>query len=123
MLAAVATGLFFVFGAWLVRPRPLADERRTRGQVATCEHGWSYGDRGWRYTVDFRDVAGTTHRFAPSLNGGRRKEVGSPVEVAYAAADPAGTARRTDGFDGTFHLWLGGVGVALALLGLTGVLD
>ncbi|MGN6576777.1 MAG: hypothetical protein ACTHKG_13940, partial [Nocardioides sp.] len=70
------------------------------GTVARVWYGHSLGSPAWRYTITFADDTGAMWTFEPSLNRGRRQQVGTRVPVAYLTSDPAGTARRTDGLDG-----------------------
>ncbi len=114
MIAALAVGAFFVAAGLLVRPRRRHDEVRTTGTVSRSWIGWSGGQKTWRYTVEFRDTAGTAWTVEPSLSRGREQQVGTPVPLAYRPAAPDRTARRTDGLDAYFHWVLIGAGVVTA---------
>lgn len=114
MIAALCVGAFFVAAGLLVRPRPCHDEVHTTGTVSRSWHGWSGGQKAWRYTVEFRDTAGTVWTFEPPLSRGREQQVGTPIPLAYRPGAPDSTARRTDGLDAHFHWVLIGAGVVAA---------
>ncbi len=114
MIAALCVGAFFVAAGLLVRPRRRHDEVHTIGTVSRSWSGWSGGQKTWRYTVEFRDTAGTVWTFEPSLSRGREQQVGTLVSLAYRPDAPDRTARRTDGLDAHFHWVLIGAGVVAA---------
>lgn len=118
MLPLLAVGTIFVIGGALVRPRRRPDEVRAHGIVVESGPGHALGDPAWVCLVEFRDAAGAVHRFRPPLTTARRRAVGSVVAVAYSASDPAGTARKADGLDGSLHRVLIGVGAVLVVGGL-----
>jgi hypothetical protein len=122
MLSLLAIGMFFVIGGLLLRPRGGSAELRARGEVVESWHGSAFGKKAWLYTVELKDVAGTSWRFRPNLVGGRQRVKDSPVELAYLASDPQATARKIDGLDGYVHWLVGGVGVAVLLGALLGLL-
>jgi hypothetical protein len=107
-------GGFFVAAGLLVRPRRRHDEVLTTGTVSRSWLGWSGGQKTWRYTVEFRDTAGTVWTVEPSLSRAREQQVGTPVPLAYRPDAPDRTARRTDGLDAHFHWVLIGAGVVTA---------
>ncbi|KQX65670.1 DUF3592 domain-containing protein [Angustibacter sp. Root456] len=118
MVPLVAVGALFVIGGALIRPRPRPDERRATGTVVESGSGYALGDPAWVCTIEFHDSAGAVRRFQPPLTSARRRAVGTPVAVAYSPSDPAGTARKTDGLDGSLHWVVMGVGAALVVAGL-----
>jgi hypothetical protein len=114
----LVVGAFFVIGGALVRPRPRPDEVRTRGTVVESGSGHALGDAAWVCTVEFQDADGAVRRFRPPLTSARRRPVGALVAVAYSPSDPAGTARKADGLDGSLHWVVMGIGAVLVVAGL-----
>jgi hypothetical protein len=114
VISALCVGGFFVAAGLLVRPRRRHDEVHTTGTVSRSWLGWSTGQKTWRYTVEFRDTAGTVWTVEPPLSRGREQQVGTPVALAYRPDAPDRTARRTDGPDAYFHWILIGAGVVTA---------
>lgn len=112
MLLSLLLGAFLVTGGLLVRPRTHPDDVHVVGTVVRSWRGHALGRPAWRYEVEFRDAAGSVHRFFPA-QGGREQRVGAAVPVVHRPHDPHRTARRVDGPDAWLHRLPLGAGAAL----------